>query len=195
MPINDVNGMPIVYYNNFPNDDVRNIEIGAGRNYFGKREFPSCYVTDLKIPQLQHFTNFQDYENQDCHFLDAEFSYFETDINGRTFDNLIFCNPNEFGFLGIGCAKDFLNKAGEMLSENGLIHILGHKRNPWSKSDNIIRYLKKLTDEEQLSCNLEIVSVEDIGSDHRYLQEYRFTRCDIETTTEPNEKIIIKKIA
>jgi len=39
MPINDVNGHPLVYYNNFPNDDVRNIEIGAGKIILERESF------------------------------------------------------------------------------------------------------------------------------------------------------------
>jgi len=154
MPIKDVNGFPLVHYNNFPNDEVRNIEIGAGKNYFGKREFPSCYITDLKIPNLQHFTIYDDYENQECHYIDDEFNYFETDVNGRTFDNLIFCNPFKFGFIGIAHAKDFLNKAGELLNENGFIHIIGHKTNPWTKSKNIVKYFNKLKDSDELLYDL-----------------------------------------
>jgi len=195
MPINDVNGHPLVYYNNFPNDDVRNIEIGAGKNYFGKREFPRCYITDLKTPSLEHFTNYDDYENQDCHYIDTEFDYFESNINGRTFDNIICCNPSEYGFLGLGYAKDFLNKAGELLNDDGSIFILGHKKNPWANARKIEKYLKQLKESEQLLYNLEIVDFEIIDEQHRYIQEYKFTRCDIETSTQPNEKIVIKKTA
>jgi hypothetical protein len=50
--------------------------------------------------------------------------------------------------------KDFLNKAGELLNENGFIHIIGHKTNPWTKSKNIVKYFNKLKDSDELLYDL-----------------------------------------
>lgn len=194
MPISDINGRPLQHYTNFPNDEVLNIEFGAGKGHFGKKEFPNCYLTDLSIPEIPHFTlHPDDYENIDCHYLDYECNYFETNLNGKTFDNLIICNPFEYGFLGIGTAKDFLDRAGELLNDNGCVYIIGHSKNPWSKYRNIERYLDKLKASGELTYNMELTK-ETIDDQHDY-SKYNFTHCDLKTTTEPNEKIIIKKLA
>ena len=98
MPIFDKNGFEIEHHNNFPLDlEVINIEFGAGRNNFGKREYPKCYLTDLSLPNLQlHFKNYIEYENEDCHFLDNVCNFLEYSFQ-RKFDNLIFCNPFSYG--------------------------------------------------------------------------------------------------
>lgn len=198
MPIEDINGNPLQHYRDFPNDEiVNNIEFGGGKGYFGKREFPNCYITDLKRPEeIQHFSIYEDdYENQNCHYLDAEVDYFNSEIDGRTFDNLIFCNPSGFGFLGLAHAQEFLNRAGELLNENGRIHILGHTSNPWSKSKKVLKYLEKLTEGGELNFVMSIAEKIELDEHHEFIQNHVYTWCDTKTVTKPNERIIIQKLA
>lgn len=196
MPILDMSQNEIIHHENFPNDDdVRHIEFGASKSCFGKIEFPYCYLTDREIPTIPHFTTFADYVNENCHYLDGLCDFFSDNLNGRTFDKLIFCNPYGYGFNGREYSKEFLNKAGSLLNDNGEIFFLGNSRNGWVKYKNVDKYLKFLTEEEALEHNLELSELTELTAVHRYVTEYEFTMCDIKKVTVPDQMFIIKKIA
>lgn len=191
MPILDRQGNHLVSYDDFPlNDEVHNIEFGAGVNYFGKKEFPNCFLTDIQPPSCDHFlVHPDDYEKKECHFLDSMCNYLNADFGHKTFYNLIFCNPFNIGFIGQGHADEFINRATALLNEDGKIYILGNTRNPWTKSRSIRKYLSEKVDLGEVE-----IEVTTLDENHSYIAEYTYKQCDMVTTTTPNELIIIKKL-
>lgn len=194
MPINDINGTPIIHHLNFPNDVVTNIEFGAGKNYFGKKEFPDCYLTDLTIPDgLPHFTHYVDYEVENCHFLDANCDFYEYNFE-RTFKNIILCNPFNYGYNGLGSAKKFFDRAGELLSENGKIHIIGSSLNKWCCKDSFDEYLKNDIEVYKPNHTFIIEEHEKLTRQHQINLTYSFFRTELKDRTVPDERLVIKKV-
>ncbi|MDY0906287.1 hypothetical protein [Pedobacter sp. CFBP9032] len=193
MPRKDINGNDFAPHSDFPvNPEVRNIEFAAGKAFFGKREFPNCFLTDLTIPQVDHFTvHPADYEFQDCHYLDERCDYLNAQTNGRTFDNIIFCNPVQIGFRGRFETKYFLEKAHDLLADDGTLIVLGNSTNKWSKFRNLQRYYDQLKEENDLDYDFKF-ELHDIDQDHPYRQNHIFYRMDNQVTT-PNQLIHIKK--
>jgi len=191
MPILDIQGNHLASFDAFPfNEEVQNIEFGAGVNYFGKKEFPNCFLTDIQPPNCDHFQQYpEDYENRNCHFLDSICDYLSTDFGEKTFSNLIFCNPFGIGFLGQGHADEFISRATDLLNEEGKIYILGSASSPWSKSRKIKRYLSEL-----IELGVIEIEVTSLDPEHAYITEYNYLQCDMVTKTTPNELIVIKKI-
>jgi len=191
MPINDVNGNQLLQIDNFPHDSsVFNIEFGAGISYFGKREFPYCFSTDKNIPEREHFqVHPHDYETKECHFLDSVCDYFETDFESKKFNNIIFCNPYEIGFLGPFHAQEFINRALDLLNQNGTLHILGSHSSSWSKSRKIRKYLK-----DYIASGSITLKTEPLDKTHTYVKDYKYSQCDMVTVTTPNELTTIKKL-
>lgn len=191
MPILDRQGNHLTSYGEFPfNDEVHNIEFGAGINYFGKKEFPHCFLTDVQSPNCDHFLlHPNDYEDKECHFLDSMCDYLSADFGQKTFLNLIFCNPFNMGFIGQGHADEFITRATTLLKEDGKIYILSSNRNPWAKSRNIKKYLSELVHLGEVE--IEVTSLDE---NHTYITDYAYKQCDMVTTTTPNELIIIKKL-
>jgi len=195
MPILDKDGREIVWLKNFPNDDnVDCIEIVAGKNCFGKKYFPLCYLLDRTHNNLPHFSSLEDYETEDCHFLDHITDFVTLDVNGKQFSNIIFCNPYEIGFIGKEFAKEFLNKTASMLCSNGVIHIIGHTSNVWSKYHNANKYTSKLIMENELICQFKLSAPTTLTQEHEYIRFNRFTRVNINKQTVPNEMFTITKI-
>lgn len=194
MPINDINGNPLTQHLNFPNDNetVTNIEFGAGRNYYGKKEFPNCYLTDLTNPNLLHFSQYVDYEFENCHFLDANCDFYEYNF-ARTFENIILCNPYNYGFSGFGSAKKFFDRAGTLLNEEGEIHIIGHSLNKWSCKDSFEEYLENDIEDYKSKYNFKLHSYESLNREHSINATYRFYRTELKDLTVPNERLVIKK--
>lgn len=195
MPILDKFGNEIAHHINFPNDlEVNNIEFGAGRNNFGKREYPKCYLTDLSYPELiLHFKNHNDYVNEDCHYLDNVCDFYKHNFE-RKFDNLIFCNPYEYGFFGLHGAKTFFDRAGDILSENGRIHIIGKSSNKWCKKEAFDKFLKNEILTYKSKYDYELEDFEILNINHSINTNYIFFESGLKKVTMPNEKIIIKKL-
>ncbi|MDQ6470132.1 hypothetical protein RB619_05715 [Flavobacterium sp. LHD-80] len=196
MPILDKNGNPIAYHEIFPGDvEVNNIEFGAGRNNYGKIEYPNCYVTDLSYPaELKSY--FQEYEddNTDYHYLDNICDFYNTNF-GRQFENIILCNPYGYGFYGLAAAKKFFDRAGEILIENGLIHILGKNNNKWSKKESFDKFIKNdVITVYQSKYDFKLESFETLDSEHDINVKYKFYTTGLLTETIPNERLIIKKL-
>jgi hypothetical protein len=195
MPLIDKFGNPILYHLNFPNDlEVSNIEFGAGRNDFGKREYPNCYVTDLSYPELlSHFTDFNE-DTIDYHFLDNLCDFYNSKFD-RQFENIILCNPYKYGFKGLGGAKKFFDRAGEILVKNGKIHIIGKSNNPWCKKESFDKFIKN--DEIpafKSKYDFELEDFEILDELHEINTNYRFYSTGLEKQTIPNERLIIKKL-
>lgn len=193
MPINDINGIPIVHHLNFPNDDVRNIEFGAGKNYFGKKEFPNCYLTDLDNPNLPHFTHYPNYEIEDCHYLDANCDFFKYSFN-RKFDNIILCNPFLYGFLGLGDAKRFFDRAGDLLNDDGKIHIIGSSFNKWCSKDSYDDYMSNEIDEYKSNYSFVLEDHVHLTRQHDINTSFSFYQAGLKDRTYPNQILVIKKV-
>lgn len=196
MPILDKYGNPITYHNNFPNDlAVTNIEFGAGRNDFGKREYPNCYVTDLSYPaKLKSY--FQEYHEDitDYHYLDNICDFYNSKFE-RQFENIILCNPYGYGFKGLAGAKKFFDRAGEILVKNGQIHIIGNSTNPWCKKESFDNFIKNDTIAVFKSkYDFEIDIFEVLDTDHQINTNYKFYTTGLELETMPNERLTIKKL-
>ncbi|MFD1257104.1 hypothetical protein ACFQ3S_09875 [Mucilaginibacter terrae] len=194
MPRQDINGNNFNHYLNFPNDPmVKNIEFAAGKTFFGKMEFPNCYLTDIAIPPIEHFMNFpQDYENHDCHYIDQQCDYYKLNIGAKRFDNIIFCNPFEVGFRGRFETKDFLETAHTMLSEDGTVIVLGSSTNQWSQYRNLNRHYNYLIESNNLAYKFTF-EFQTIDETHPYRHNHQFYITDLSTFTIPNELIKIKR--
>jgi hypothetical protein len=194
MPVLDKFGNPIQFHANFPYDnDILNIEFGAGRNNFGKREFPSCYLTDLSYPNLlSYFSDYTD-ENEDYHYLDNICDFYDIRL-GRQFDNIILCNPYMYGYKNLGEAKRFFNRAGKILNTDGKLHIIGSSSNPWCKKDSYDKYVKNEIEAYFSEYNFELESFEVLNQEHEINRAYNFFTSGLNQQTVPNEKLIIKKL-
>jgi hypothetical protein len=193
MPIADIHGNPLQHYTDFPNDPVNSIEFGAGKNHYGKKEYPNCYLTDLSMPDLLHFTQYVNYEIEDCHYLDANCDFYEYNFEVK-FENIILCNPFNYGYYGLGSAKRFFDRAAELLSEEGRIHILGSSSNKWCCKDSLDEYLKN--DIEIFKPNHTFIMVEHeiLTRQHQINTTYNFYRTELKDRTIPNERLVIKKV-
>lgn len=196
MPILDRFGNEIEHYIDFPKDlNITNIEFGAGKNNFGKIEYPKCYITDKYYPKedVLHFTNHKDYEIQNCHYIDDICDFYEYKFE-RKFENLILCNPFFYGYNGLEGAKKFFDRVGELLSDNGRIHIIGKWSNPWCKKESLDKFLKNEIDIYKSKYNFELESFEVLDENHEINVKYIFHQVGLEDTTKPNEKMVIKKL-
>ena len=196
MPILDKFGNEIEHHIDFPKDlNVTNIEFGAGKNNFGKREYPKCYLTDLEYPKelVLHFKNHADYENKNCHYLDDICDFYEHNFE-RKFENLILCNPFYYGYKGLGGAKIFFNRVGDILCENGRIHIIGKWDNPWCKKESLDKFLKNEIDVYKSKYDFELESFELLDANHEINIKYNFHQTGLKKRTLPTEKIVIKKL-
>lgn len=143
-------------------NDVNNIEFGAGRGYFGKVEFPECFLTDVNCEGLTHFTEAGEDINN-CHYLDKTVDYFNFDSKGRKFNTLIFCNPFNFGLSMKYEALKFLRKAESLLINNGEIFLLGQHSNGFikkQKAEKWINYHNKEYGFEKWKIDRELDDVE-----------------------------------
>lgn len=196
MPIQDINGNDLLHHQNIQQDPtISNIEFCAGKSYFGKREFPSCYTTDINIPNINHFMDFpHDYEVQNCHFLDASCDYNNHSLGSRTFEHVIVCNPYGIGFRGIYETKKFLEIAYDLLIPEGTLIIIGSSTNLWSKYRNFQKYYRQLLDSGELSINFTC-DFEEIDENHDYRSQYQFYHSDLKVQSIPNQIIRLKKAA
>ena len=168
MPILDKFGNEIEHHIDFPkNLNIANIEFGAGKTNFGKREYPKCYLTDKDYPSelVLHFKNHVDYKNEDCHYLDDICDFFEYRFE-RKFENIILCNPYKYGFYQLGNAKKFFNRAGEILKVNGRIHIIKHSSNAWFSKKIIENFFKTEIDDLKSIYDFELESFETLDTNH-----------------------------
>ncbi|MDQ5930359.1 MAG: hypothetical protein QG594_2147 [Bacteroidota bacterium] len=195
MPILDKFGNEILHHIEFPNDtNVHNIEFGAGKNNFGKREYPNCFLTDLEFPDfVLHFKQDIDYSNSDCHYLDGICDFYDYNFN-RKFENIILCNPFGYGYKGLGDAKFFFNRAGDILTQNGKIHIVGKSNNDWCKKDSFDKFIKNEIEVFKSKYDFELETYELLDSNHEINIKYKFYQTGLKRLTEPNERLIIKKL-
>ncbi|WP_173968517.1 hypothetical protein [Flavobacterium collinsii] len=195
MMILDKHGNPIIYHENFPHDmEVTNIEFGAGRNNFGKREYPNCFVTDLSYPKdIKSY--FKDYHEDitDYHYLDNLCDFYNTNFQ-RKFENIILCNPFNYGFKGLGDAKKIFDRAGDILVDNGQIHIIGKSKNPWCKKESFNNFIKNTIPVFQSKYKFELESFENLDTNHQINKNYKFYTSELKIETVPDERLTIKKI-
>lgn len=183
MAVLDINNTEIVAYSDFPNnDEIRNLEVGASRNCFGKKYYPSCYLTDLTEPSFPHFQSLTDYDENNAHFLDYVGDFYNLNFT-RDFDLAIFCNPYGFGFRGKEESKRFLNKSGQVLRNGGEILILGNRANDWSKYENAEKWLSRLNDENILDYKLELSPLTLLDENHTYRTNHIFRKMTVDDTT------------
>ena len=173
MPILDINGAPLAHHLELVTE-INNIEFCGGTGFFGKKEFPLCYSTDLVLPNMEHFTTYpNDYENQRCHYLDGVCDFYNPPFHGRTFDNIIICNPYEVGFSGKYQTKRFLSNIEQLLNDSGRLTLLGNSKNPWSKYKNLNKYYWKLIDEGEV-MDIFNFNLEQLDASHSYRLNYKF---------------------
>jgi SAM-dependent methyltransferase len=193
MAVLDINNTEIVAYSDFPNNnEIRNLEIGASRNCFGKKYYPSCYSTDLAEPSFPHFQRVIDYNENNAHFLDHIGDFYNLQFT-RDFDLAIFCNPYGFGFRGREESKRFLNKSAQVLRSGGEILILGNNANDWSKYSNAEKWLSRLNDENILDFKLELSPLTLLDENHTYRMNHVFRKMTVDDTTVVHQMYKIVK--
>ena len=132
--------------------NVFNIEFGAGKGYFGKKEFELCYLTDKEIGSVEHRNNLALPVLGDCHFLDKiGVDFFSYDFKGFKFNTLIFCNPFGYGFRGKNEATRFLNRAENLLTKNGELFIVGQGSNNWVVMNKVQKWVDLYNAENESS--------------------------------------------
>ncbi|WP_175622834.1 hypothetical protein [Chryseobacterium schmidteae] len=194
MPIVDKFGNPIQYHENFPHDlNIVNIEFGAGRNNFGKREYPSCYLTDLSYPKMLSYFNEYNDENSDYHYLDNICNFYDSSFD-RQFQNIILCNPYNYGFKKLWDGKKFFDRAGELLNEQGELHIIGKSSNYWCNKESFDKFSKNEIGTYISKYQFELLSFENLNEEHEINQNYTFYTSELRQRTIPNERLIIKKL-
>lgn len=194
MPILDIFNEEILHHNDFPSNlEITNIEFGAGRNFYGKKEYPKCYLTDLSYPELLHFTQTANYDEVNNHFLDDLCNFYDYNFE-RTFNNIILCNPFNFGFNGLGNAKKFFDRAAELLSENGEIHIVGSSINKWCCKDSFDEFIYNDIEEYKSTHEFVLSTHEELSRENRINTTYKFYQTELKKITIPDQKLVIKKL-
>jgi hypothetical protein len=196
MAIVDINGDYIKQnkYNEY--DKVVNIEFGSGKNYFGKCEYPECYLTDKNIPQTPHFIEcLPDYHEADCHYIDFACDFYHHNFNGRLFKKIVLCNPYEFGYKGLLEAKIFFNRAGDLLENSGRIIIICSRTNPYVKKAKLDEYLTCSSPLVKSNYQFVLEEFEEMDAMHRIRKEYKFKQSCLKSDATPHQKITIKKIS
>lgn len=194
MPIFDINDSEIIYHPDFPdNERIRNLEVGASINCFGKKFYPACYLTDKDQPEYPHFYGTPDYDETNSHFLDFVGDFYSLELK-RDFDLAIFCNPYGFGFRGKENSKKFLNKSGQVLRNGGEMLIIGNSANAWSKYRNAEKWLTMLQNEGMLNYNLQLQPLTRLDENHDYRNNHTFRKVVVTETTIVNEMYKIVKI-
>lgn len=166
------------YRETFPsNEEVHHIEFGAGLGYFGKKEFPNCFLTDLSDYSFTHFNDLLDPTEIDkCHFLDKVSDYYSLDVQGRKFNKLIFCNPFGYGFRGKNETAKFLKRAEELLNVNGEIFVVGQVGNRWVKKIETEKWINLYNQNINQTNRWEFIHVlnatelSDFNSRHHFRQ-------------------------
>lgn len=193
MPILDILENEISHHLDFPNNlQIKNIEFGAGRNFYGKKEYPQCYLTDLSYPDFLHFTETEDYREDNSHFLDGLCNFYTYNFE-RTFNNIILCNPFNFGFNGLGNAKKFFDRAGDLLNIDGKINIIGSSQNPWCSKDSLDDYFLNEIEDYKSNHNFGLQTHEELTREDRVNITYRFYKSELKDITVPNQKLVILK--
>ena len=193
MAILSRNGNPIEQNNYNVNDGIIHIEFGSGDTCFGKREYPRCYLTDLKIPAKQHFMQcLPDYENVDCHYIDFECDFYNHNFDGRLFEKIILCNPYNFGCYGLIEGQIFFNRLGELLNNGGQVIIICNKTNPFASKRKVQSFLDNV--DFRSRYEFQINEILDIDETHIIRQDYNFKYCCLLKNATPDQLIIINKI-
>lgn len=194
MPILDIFNQEISHHDDFPSNlDIVNIEFGAGRSVYGKKEYPKCYVTDLNYPELLHFSQTEDYSDENSHFLDDLCHFYDYNFE-RTFENIILCNPFGYGFKGLGDAKKFFDRAGQLLNLNGEIHIIGSSTNDWCNRTAFEDYFYNEIEVYKSNYNFVLQEYTQLTRQDNINTTYRFYQTELKKITVPNEKLVIKKL-
>ncbi len=197
MPIFDIHGDPItdLTKNNSNDANIVNIEFGAGKNYFGKAQYPQCYLTDKKKPDLSHFSELFDYDkDSDCHYLDFMCDFYEYDFGGHTFETLILCNPHGYGYSSDVSGQFFFNRAGSILRDNGQIVVLSSHTNKFGNKKHLEAFLN-CDDPIFFSKYIFILEdFEELTPEHEIRQNYQFKHSNLTTVATPSQKMIIRKV-
>lgn len=194
MPIFDRFENEISHHVDFPSNlEINNIEFGAGRSFYGKKEYPKCYLTDLNYPELLHFTQAENYTEENSHFLDDLCNFYDYNFE-RTFENIILCNPYGFGLNGLGEAKKFLDRAGQLLNVNGEIHIIGSSSNYWCNKESFEDYFHNEIEVYKSNYKFVLQEFNELSRQDNINITYRFYQTALKKITVPNEKLVIKKV-
>lgn len=194
MAIFDINGTPIKHNEYKKHDNIVNIEFGSGKNFFGKCEYPECYLTDKNIPQLQHFIEcLPDYHKANCHYIDFACDFYNYNFDGRLFQKIILCNPYDFGYQGLAEGKLFFDRTGDLLDNNGQIIIICNKSNQFVKKKKLDDYLRCAIPSLQSKHKFIVEEFEEMNETHKIRQNYKFKQACLEKDATPDQKIIIKK--
>ncbi len=195
MAIFDINSNYIKQNKYDKYDKVVNIEFGSGKNYFGKCEYPECYLTDKNIPQSPHFMEcLPDYHEADCHYIDFACDFYDHNFYGRLFQKIILCNPFGFGYQ-LSEGRLFFNRAGDLLDNNGQIIIICSKTNPHVKKKLLDFYLSTNNPLWKSRYDFEIEHFEVMDNEHYIRKQYKFKQSCLIKDATPDQKIIIKKIS
>lgn len=194
----DIHNNEIAHHPSFPNDEeVINLEIGAGRNFFGKKFFPNCYLTEdnhSDVKNLKHFKELDDYnEESKCHFIDSFRDLYSLKGLGKTFNRIICCNPFEYGFANVLKTINTLNTLGELLTVGGHILIMGNNYNKWSKRDKFDKYyIEGIND---INYRFEVSDYTVLDDNHRFVVDHTYYRTCMEEPVRPTYVYSIKKIS
>jgi hypothetical protein len=193
MPILDINGHPITHLNSQSN--IRNIEFGAGKNYFGKVLYPECFLTDKNLPPLSHFTELPYYDkDSNCHYIDFICDFDNHNFNEHTFDTIILCNPFGFGYSTLILAQSFFNRLGDLLNDNGQVVVISSHTNIFGKQKNLQRFLDSTDPEFYSKYIFELESFEELTPEHVIRLDFTFRKSCLDEIATPSQKMIIRKI-
>lgn len=191
MAILDCNNLAIEGYDDFPNDpNVSNLEIGAGKGFFGKKFYPNCYLIDDNKEiglNYSHFLSLPDYSNNlnKCHFLDYFCDFNQTGFKGKKFNNIVICNPYGYGFKSVNYAIEFLSNVDQILINKGKLTVLSNSRNVWGAYRRVSKYLEQTISE--ISSNFVLSEKNSIDEEHKYRVDMDYFSSGLEIPTYPNE--------
>lgn len=151
------------------------IELGAGRDRFGDKFFPTCLETDVNrgISDSTDIDVLTDAHKVAC--KDSEFSI------------VLVCNPYPYGFVreeGVALLREIVR----ILEPNGRIVLIASSHNPNCQPNRITKAAKALLDETGIELSMMVTSIHA----HEHFPGHTFYRLD-GSCTIPNLEIVLTR--
>ncbi|MCV9931802.1 methyltransferase [Flavobacterium sp. LS1R47] len=193
MAITDSSGQNFSTHDFNQTDDILNIEFGAGSGFFGKKNYPKCYTTDLSFPEKNHFSLESSYDKDtNCHYIDFECDFLSYNFGTKKFETIIICNPYGYGIRRPTEGKNFFDRIGNLLSESGALYVITQENNGYFNSKVVKKQFNKNLDNEFKSSyayDWHSYDNEGINTHYAFVRDFDFFTC---TQRKINPNVLFK---
>jgi len=159
------------------NIEIKNVELGAGCNEFGKKYYPQCYLTTIDADSIK--------QCKPKPKIDIYCDAYNTPFQDCRFEHVIICNPFGYGFKTKHDSSKLINEIVRILLNKGKIIIISNIRNSFFKANKIEQYFE----EYKKTNNINFVfKMEEIDAEKIY-PDIMFFQSDGETQTKPSHQV------